>query len=398
LPHGLGQKRFLWFVPLALLALGSAEARQEKHPATPSAADVKALEKQAAESRARAEALTKQTAALQKEVAAQHEAVTTAAAEVRTEEETLSRLEGERAALSADVDRQKALLDRDQGRLARLTAALTRLARLPPGALLTSFDAPVDAGRAQLLLSSAAGQARDGAAKAEQELARLDELTAQLAAKEHEGERQSAKLKTRQAALETLVEKRQALYERTDSDRKAEEERAQQMADQARDLRDLVARIEAEQQAEAQRKAHAKKPPPAGKFVAGVGLPVAGEVKTTFGQSDGLGTTSHGITILTRPGATVTTPSAGTVKFAGPFRGYRQILILEHPGGYLSLIAGMSRINAPLGAQVGAGEPVGTMDDRADSRPELYYELRRNGEFVDPQAVSLSVVVKGKVR
>jgi septal ring factor EnvC (AmiA/AmiB activator) len=102
--------------------------------------------------------------------------------------------------------------------------------------------------------------------------------------------------------------------------------------------------------------------------------------------------------MIARPGAAVTAPSAGIVRFAGPFRSYREILILEHPGGYLSLIAGMSRVNAAVGAQIGAGEPIGTMDERADVRPELYYELRRNGQFVDPEAVTLPVAVKGKAR
>lgn len=392
-------ERFLWLLALMGLALHDADAKPKAHPVAPSAADVRALEQKAAESRARADALAKQTAELQKEVETQRQALTAAAADVRGEEEVLSRLEGEQASLSAEAEHERVLLGQDQGKLKQLTAALVRLARMPPGGLLTGFDAPVEAGRAQMLLSAALTQTHDSAGRAEQELARLGELTEQLNAKKREGERHAAQLKTRQASLSGLVEKRQALYERTDSDRKAEETRAQQMADQARDLRDLVARIEAQQQEEAKRKARTRKPAaPAGRFVAGVGLPVAGAVKTAFGQNDGLGTTSHGITIVTRPGAMVTAPTAGTVRFAGPFRGYREILILEHPGGYLSLIAGMSQINAPLGAAIGAGEPVGTMDDRADSRPELYYELRRNGQFVDPQAVSLPAVVKGRVR
>ncbi len=370
-----------------------------------SALQLKELERKAAESRARANALATQTAKIQKDLTAQRQALTAAAAEVRAGEEALSRLESEQAVLAQSVARQQELLGADRTRLAGLTAGLVRLARIPPGGLLSSFDAPVDAARSEILLQSALAATHDGAQKAEQELGHLDDLSSQLDAKRREGEHQAAVLKSHQEALAALVDKRQSLYQQTESDRQAEEERAQKIADQAKDLRDLVARIEeqekAEQAQEARRKAHTRKAfslAPEGHFASGAGLPVAGEVKIRFGQSDGLGTTSHGITVVARPGATVTAPSAGIVRFAGPFRGYREILILEHPAGYLSLIAGMSRISASLGASIGAGEPVGTMDDRADSRPELYYELRRNGQFVDPQAVSLPVAVKGKVR
>ena len=136
----------------------------------------------------------------------------------------------------------------------------------------------------------------------------------------------------------------------------------------------------------------------AARFAGGAGLPIAGQIKTAFGHDNGLGITSHGLTIVARPGATVTAPAAGTVKFAGPFRGYREILILEHSGGYLSLIAGMARINVAVGTSVGTGEPVGAMDERPDARPELYYELRRNGQPVDPEAGALRDDVKGKAR
>jgi septal ring factor EnvC (AmiA/AmiB activator) len=279
-----------------------------------------------------------------------------------------------------------------------------RLARIPPGALLTAFDAPIDAARAEMLLQSALTATSEAAAQTERELTQLGELDRQLDAKRREGEHQADVLKSRQTALSALIDKREAVYQQTDADRQAEEEKARKIAEQAKDLRDLVARIEAqqkaEQEAEARRRARDKKAPaaPMGHFVAGKGLPVAGQVKIRFGQNDGLGTTSRGITIVTRAGATVTAPSAGVVRFAGPFRSYREILILEHPGGYLSLIAGMARVNAAVGASIGAGEPIGTMDDRQDGHPELYYELRHSGQFIDPETAASSADAKGRAR
>ncbi len=373
--------------------------------AAPSAAQVKALEKQAAESRARAAALAEKTAKMEKELEARRKSLTATAAQVRAGEATLSKLETEQNGLADSVEQQTAILTADKARLAELTAGLVRLARIPPGGLLTAFDAPVDAARAEMLLQAALDATNDAARRTEQEIAHLNETDQKLAAKRLETERQSGLLKSRQADLSALIDKREAVYQQTESDRQAEEERARQIAEQAKDLRDLVARIEAQQKAEAEaalRKAkQGKKAAPAvmtGHYTAAAGLPVNGRVKIAFGQNDGLGTTSHGITVIARPGATVTAPASGVVRFAGPFRSYREILILEHPGGYLSLIAGMSRVNAAVGAQVTAGEPIGAMDDRAGASPELYYELRRNGEFIDPEASAPPGGVKGKVR
>lgn len=392
---------------LAVSLPAGAKPKKSAAPATtaPSAAQVKELEKRAAESRARAAALAEKTAKMEKELAARRKSLTDTAAQVRAGETTLSKLETEQNALADSVDRETAALNVDKARLAELTAGLVRLARIPPGGLLTAFDAPVDAARAEILLQSALTATNDAARRTEQEIAHLTETDQRLEAKRRETEHQSGVLKSRQADLAALIDKREAVYQQTESDRQAEEQRAREIAEQAKDLRDLVAKIEAQQKAEAEaakrRAKQQKKPVPAamtGHYTAAAGLPVNGQVKIRFGQNDGLGTTSHGVTIIARPGATVTAPATGTVRFAGPFRGYREILILEHPGGYLSLIAGMSRVNAAVGAQVTAGEPIGAMDDRAGASPELYYELRRNGQFIDPEASAPPGGVKGKVR
>ena len=393
---------------LALAASQPALARPAAKAvatAAPSSAQVEALERRAAESRARAAALAAKTARIEKDLAAQQQALTDTAADVRAGEETLSRLDAEAASLSETVVGRTKSLGQERMRLSDLAAGLVRLSRMPPGGLFAGFDRPIEAARAEMLIQAAAVAAHDSARRVEAELVGLDDAQRQLDIKKREEAQQAMLLKARQASLAGLVDKRQSLYQQTEADRQAETEKAQKIAEEAKDLRDLVARIEAqqkaEQDAEARRKAKMKAqrvPAPSGHFTAAQGLPVAGEVRIRFGQNDGLGTTSHGVTVIARPGATVTAPSAGTVRFAGPFRSYREILILEHPGGYLSLIAGLSRVSVTLGAAVAAGEPIGTMDDRADARPELYYELRRNGQFVDPEAVSPQVAVKGRAR
>jgi septal ring factor EnvC (AmiA/AmiB activator) len=382
---------------------GAADTRKAAPKAESQRARLKSLEQRAEQSRARAADLANRTARLRKDLEEQRQSLTAAAADVRAGERALSRLEAEQAALAAEYARESELLGADRARLARLAAGLLRLSRIPRGGLLAWTRAPVDAARAEMLLASAVAQTRSGARQAEAELVRLDETGRALDEKKREALRAAGTLTARRGALAKLVAKRQSLYDQTESDRRAEQDRADTMAAQARDLRDLMARIEAEQrsqeerEAAARRKAHLKAAP-AGRFAGSAGMPIAGEVKTQFGQNDGLGTTSRGVTIIARPGATVTAPAAGKVRFAGQFRGYREILILEHSGGYLSLIAGMSRIDVAVGTSVGAGEPVGVMDERQDAKPELYFELRRNGQPVDPEAAQLPADAKGKAR
>jgi septal ring factor EnvC (AmiA/AmiB activator) len=77
-------------------------------------------------------------------------------------------------------------------------------------------------------------------------------------------------------------------------------------------------------------------------------------------------------------------PYDGQVAFSGPFRGYGQILIIDHGEGYHTLLVGLSRIDGGEGQKVVAGEPVGLMGNSDSGRPALYVELRRNGRPINP--------------
>ena len=112
-----------------------------------------------------------------------------------------------------------------------------------------------------------------------------------------------------------------------------------------------------------------------------------------FGGSDGAGGSERGISIATRAGAQVTTPCDGWVVYAGPFRSYGQLLILNAGGGYHVLLAGMERISVNIGQFVLTGEPVATMGTTAQvasilasapSQPVLYIEFRKDGTPIDP--------------
>jgi septal ring factor EnvC (AmiA/AmiB activator) len=113
-------------------------------------------------------------------------------------------------------------------------------------------------------------------------------------------------------------------------------------------------------------------------------LPARGRIVQRYGQHTDFGTLAKGITIETLPRAQVIAPHDGRVVFAGVYRDYGQLLIIEHGEGYHTLLAGFSRIDGTVGQWLLAGEPIGQMGAGSTGKPVLYVELRRNGEPMNP--------------
>ena len=121
-------------------------------------------------------------------------------------------------------------------------------------------------------------------------------------------------------------------------------------------------------------------------------MPAHGRTVLNYGEKTQYGGTSKGIVLETRSGAQITAPCDGWVVYAGEFRSYGQLLIINAGGGYHILLAGLSRIDVEPGQFVLAAEPVGTMSGTAASRelkseanaPVLYVEFRKEGSPVDP--------------
>ena len=115
-------------------------------------------------------------------------------------------------------------------------------------------------------------------------------------------------------------------------------------------------------------------------------FPVTGALASRYGAAaktaGDVDLLAKGITITARAGAQVVAPFDGVVAFAGIFRGYGQLLIIEHSEGYHTLLAGMGHMDATVGQRVLAGEPVGVMEN--DGAPALYVELRRDGQPINP--------------
>jgi len=110
-------------------------------------------------------------------------------------------------------------------------------------------------------------------------------------------------------------------------------------------------------------------------------LPVAGTVVTGLGELSDTGVRARGLTLATAPGAAIVAPTAGRVIYAGRFRRYGNIVIVDHGGGWTSLIAGLDAVLVKVGDTLSQGAPLGRAPQ--GDAPRITVELRRQGRPVD---------------
>lgn len=332
-------------------------------------------------------------------------------------------------------DKRARLLERRQ-ELSHLTGALQRLARHPPETLLLVGRAPLDTVHTGILLESAIPRLSGDARALRRELDTLATLEADIRAQRDRLELAAQDLDAERTALSELAAEKAELLAgtRTRASNAADEIRA--LSESARSLRELIDSLERREAAEAeeQRKLAALVTPklrparparpdaaateeeagkvdggepaplpatetPAGDPIQSATLPpgppltsargnlfapVAGTVVQRFGKGKSGDLTRQGLLLRTRPDALVIAPHDGIVLYAGPFEGFGRILIIEHGDGYHTLLAGLARVDLSVGSHVLAGEPVGAMAAAENAAPELYLELRHNGDPIDP--------------
>ncbi|KQU50208.1 hypothetical protein ASG72_18240 [Bosea sp. Leaf344] len=311
-------------------------------------------------------------------------------------------------------------LEGRRGLIGEVLAALQRIGRRPPPAVLVSPEDILEAVRASMLLGAVVPDLRQEIQVLGTDLAELVRLREGIAAERRSITGELEALAGERQRLAALVEARREREASATRDAEAQRAAAGELADQARSLRDFVEQmekeistatraaesarqaLEAETREQRQRMAAlAFKDParlaPKIAFAETRGLlplPVAGSQLRGFGESDGAGGTTRGISIATRANALVSTPSDAWVVYAGPFRSFGQLLILNAGGGYYILLAGMQRIDVALNQFVLAGEPVATMGETSEAaativgsgsgEPVLYIEFRKDGVSVDP--------------
>lgn len=184
-----------------------------------------------------------------------------------------------------------------------------------------------------------------------------------------------AAIDAERAELITLVARRRAAQTQFARDATAAERRVGTLAAEARNLREL-----------AQRAAATPRRPSTGSAVVPTAwlAPAQGSIARAYGAREGQGPATQGVTLHTRASAQVVSPAGGEVAYAGLFRSYGNVLILNLDGGYVLVLTGLETITVQAGETVRAGQPIGEMPGSDTSAPELYVEVRREGRTIDP--------------
>lgn len=390
------RRRHLHAISLLALIIGAspfAVAQDRKEAAE---SNLERLEKEIEAREQRKSELEKAAAKAAEEAEALSRELVDAARDVRLTEESALRLEDRIADLEAETDRKKKQLDARRGELMKLLSALERLSKRPAVFTLIQPKEAVDTARSASLMGKLIPEINTQAATLREELGILASLQEALSQERFSLKNTLAELTRRQLKLGSLLDRRQAEAKRAQTQAGDLATELADFARRAESLRELVDKLE-QQAAKLRSVAPAPARPnrlrpstvpstgirrPMVEMKGQLPYPVIGTIVSRFGEKDGAAKLK-GIRIRARESAQIVAPYDGQVVFAGPFRDYGQLLIISHGNGYHSLLAGLGNLQSIVGQWVLTGEPVGTMSTARDAG-ELYMELRRNGESVDP--------------
>jgi septal ring factor EnvC (AmiA/AmiB activator) len=360
---------------------------------------------------------------------------------IKQTEAKMTAIEGRLGGLEVREQKLRTSLGRQHRSIAGLLAAIQRMGRNPPPVMITRRQDALAMVRSAMLLARAFPHLKDSATRLAGQLGELVAVIDGIRKERDDLSAESRRLIAAQASLEILMQtKRDSL--RLRQNELAEVERTvRQIGENVGNLEQLIAELgpatarivpplpsekpAVQQPGETKVAMHIPRPdatPPANGgspsvkvpynlepegniFVAGrpigpaipfhqakgqLPLPAAGIIDQEFNSPTQYGGRSKGIVIKTRYGGQITSPCDGSVLFAGKFRSYGQLLIIDAGDGYHVLLAGLSRIDVQPGQFVLKAEPVGTMRQSPGKRagpdsPRLYVEIRKDGLPINPR-------------
>ena len=385
-------------------------------------------------SRAKEQGLSQDLAALAEERAKLNSELIEAGKRVQASEAKLSETEAKLAELTDQVNVIQSSITERKEVIVKMLSAMQRIGRTPPPALVTRRDDALAVVRSAMLLADVFPELKYQADNLTRELEGLVTLENGIRDQRDAEKGETDRLATEQASLDRLLEEKRRATAQGEAEladiRRAADEQAQTVTDLNElidHLDDQIARVEiaqydaeiaAERALRAREQQQALATPdnesvveikpastrvafaspdrlkPALPFETAKGtlrLPAQGRRVKSFGDADAAGSTLKGISLQTRGEARITAPADGWVVYAGEFRSYGKLLIINAGGGYHVLLAGMSRIDVSLGQFVLSGEPIAVMGNSAtpsqgddSSRPVLYVEFRKDGRPIDP--------------
>lgn len=373
------------FDPQAIAARERAQLVDAKQQSAAAMARSALLEKQAAAASSEADRLQKRSAAL--------------AARIQSAEADISAGEARVALVNRRLSAQRAQLARQQQPLLELAASLQQLSRQPPVSVLAQPGSLSDMVHARAVIDAAMPVIERRTAGVRRELTLLDTTRRQQALALKALSSSKAQLAGRRDALTRLENEGRLRSRELMSSAQLEADRALGLGEKARDIVELMDSLEADGAVRAELAqlagplprprnpqgsvAAATAPPAAAEAELARGayrLPVVGRIVAGLGEVNESGVRSRGVTIAARPGGQVVAPAPGRVGFAGDYRGYGKIVIIDHGGGWVSLLTGMIALSVGVGDTLDAGAPVGRAGSD-DSR--ITVELRRAGHPVD---------------
>ncbi|MHA1539697.1 MAG: murein hydrolase activator EnvC family protein [Alphaproteobacteria bacterium] len=300
------------------------------------------------------------------------------AQDVQKYEDLLTKIDETLDPLTEKLNVQKKELEARRKKMALLLAALQRLSMQPQEMIIVSKEPLERNVRTATLLITTTSQIQKNAETIRKKVEQISFLHSKIETKQNRQRKIFKKMLAERKNLKKLSLQKSRIYKSSLAEVKQISGQLQKLANKAEDLRDLVDKLKED------KKKRRPKKKSYGKVRKGkLRLPASGKIISKFGGTDSYGHHRKGIEMKVRKGAKVTAPFAGEVLFAGTFRRYGKMLIIDHGRGFVTLLAGLKRIDRDIGETLVLGEPIGIMGN-GSNETTLYIELRRDGDSVNP--------------
>ncbi|HVY52208.1 MAG TPA: peptidoglycan DD-metalloendopeptidase family protein [Devosia sp.] len=387
-----------------------------------SQAELKALEQSLSLSKDKTDRLKAEIEAMKGDRDKQNAALIAASARVKAAEADIAAVQNRIGDLIVQELDTRGRLDGADASISNVLAALERISESPPPAIIVDPSDALGSARSAILISAILPQLKAKAEQVTADLKHLQDIKAQAQAQEESLKANFDVLEEEQLRIATLIEAQKQNEVTATAALADEQKQAADMADRAAELRQMIADLGKQAQAvataadaTAAANAGGKAPKldsdtvrlalanparqqPAVPFTAAKGFldfPVSRGVNVVgFGDGDGLGGISQGISVVTNADAPVLAPADGWVLYSGNYLNYGQIVILDAGQDYTILLAGLARVDVKPGQFVLMGKPVGVMGSRTigrtvatsagAQRPTLYVEMRNKNVPFDP--------------
>ena len=381
-----------------------------------------------------------ESVALSLELAKLNKQMIQAAKKIQTDEEKTTKMEKELEELESKLEVLEQDFNKEHKNLTYILASMQNLALYPSETLIVQPLTPVEIIQSAILMRETVPYVYKHADKLRHDVEKLENQRKKVNSALENLEKQKNKMISQQKELKKMAEQKSSIRKQVETESLALKNQAQKLALEAADLKELVEKLEKDEELKKRRSAEIKKAAKKreqeafkklqeeqikrikeGKskglfdesgtsyveddsqdymedvkvqqfsqnminFASAKGRlsrPARGEIITFYGNELSKGVTSKGIVIKTRANAQVIAPYDGSVIFSGPFKGYGNLIIIDHSKGYVSLLAGLEAIDVQTGQMLLAGEPVGIMPDGENAK--LYIEIRKDQNPITPE-------------